>query len=123
MSTVAQSNRDLVVGAFEAAQAGRMDEFLGALHPDVEVHEPPYLSYGGTYRGRDGFLDLFGKATQILDFGTLKLVSATADEERTVMLMTCDLVSNSEERYITEHWRVEDGLIREVRVFWFSLPD
>jgi ketosteroid isomerase-like protein len=123
MSTVAQTNRDLVVSAFEAAQAGKMDEFLGVLHPDVEVHEPPFLSYGGTYRGHDGFLDLFDKATQILDFPTLTLVSATADEERTVMLMTCNLISNGEQRYITEHWRVQDGLIREVRVFWFSLPD
>jgi ketosteroid isomerase-like protein len=120
--TVAEANREPVTGAVEAALAGNMEGFLGALHPDVEVHEPDYLPYGGTYTGREGFLDLFQRATQVLDFPTLELISATADDERTVLLMTCKLVSNGDERYITEHWRMEDGLVREVRVFWFSLP-
>ena len=121
-ATATQANRDLVVGAIDSAIAGDMEGFLSSLHSEVEVIEPEHLPYGGTYRGREGFVELFGKATQVLDFPTLTLVSATADEERTVLLMTCKLLANGEEMHITEHWRVEDGLIREVRVFWFGLP-
>lgn len=117
-----KANRDLIVGGIEAAQAGDIEGFMAILHPEVEVFEPDYLPYGGTYHGRDGFLELFGKATAVIDFPTLEVISATADEERTVLLMKCKLASNGEETFITEHWTIEDGLVVEVRVFWFDLP-
>lgn len=120
--TVMETNRDLVVGALEAAQAGDMETFMAALHPEIEVLEPDYLPYGGTYRGHDGFLELLGKATALVDLPTMEILSAISDEERTVLLMKIKLLSNGDERYITEHWRIEDGLVREVRVFWFGLP-
>jgi hypothetical protein len=31
------------------------------LHPDLVVHEPPGLPYGGEYHGPDGFMELTGK--------------------------------------------------------------
>ena len=121
--TTAKANRDLVVGAIAAAKSGNMEGFTAALHPDIEVHEPDYLPYGGTFRGAEGFLELFGKATEVLDFETMEVVSATADDERAVLLMTCNLLSTGEQRHITEHWVIEDGLVRDVRVFWFGLPE
>jgi hypothetical protein len=48
--TTARENKDLVVGAVQAGAAGDVDAFLAAMHPEIEVHEPPYLPYGGTYR-------------------------------------------------------------------------
>ena len=121
-TSTAEANRQLVVGAIEAAMAGDMEGFTDSLHPEIEVHEPDYLPYGGIYRGKDGFLELFGKATAVLDFPTMKVVSATGDEDRAILLMTCNLLSNGEERHITEHWEIEDGLVKRVRVFWFGLP-
>ena len=118
--TNAEANKQLVVGAIESAMAGDMEGFTDSLHPEVEVHEPDYLPYGGVYRGKEGFMELFGKATAVLDFPTLKVESATGDEA--ILLMTCKLLSNGEERHITEHWEIEDGLVKRVRVFWFGLP-
>jgi ketosteroid isomerase-like protein len=118
----AEANRQLVVGAIEAAMAGDMEGFTDSLHPEVEVHEPDYLPYGGVYRGKDGFMELFGKATAVLDFPTMAVESATGGEDRAILLMTCKLLSNGEERHITEHWEIEDGLVKRVRVFWFGLP-
>ena len=101
---------------------GDMDGFLAAVHPEVVVLEPDHLPYGGTFTGHDGFLEVFAGATQVLDFPTMKVISATADEERAILLMTCDELATGKQQHITEHWLIEDGLVREVRVFWFGLP-
>lgn len=119
----AESNKALVVGAVQAALGGDVESFFAALHPEVEVHEPPYLPYGGVYRGREGFAALFGEATKVLDLPSLTIDSVTADAEKVVLLMTARHIASGEDVIVTEHWRPEDGLIREVRVFWFSLPD
>lgn len=122
-TTTAQRNQEIVLGALSAAQAGDMDAFLGAMHPDVQLHEPPYLPYGGEYRGRKGFVELFARATEILDLTNIELISATAGEDRTVLLMRVRLRRSGEMVHITEHWCVEHGQITDVRVFWFELPD
>lgn len=122
-SAPTDSVRDTVLGALAAITRGDIEGFTSALHPEVVVHEPDYLPYGGDFTGKAGFLELFDQATKVIDFPTLEIVSATADETRCVLLMTCKLTTNREQRHITEHWVVQDGLIKDVRVFWFGLPE
>ena len=93
------------------------------MHPELVVHEPGYLHFGGEHHGAEGFLGLFAEITKLVDVPTLELLSATADDERVVLLMTVELITNGERRYLTEHWRIEDGKVREVRVFWSDLPE
>jgi ketosteroid isomerase-like protein len=121
-TSIAQQNRELVLGALAAITTGDTETFLEAMHPDVVVHEPSYLPYGGDYVGAEGFLDLLPKASSLIDLSGVQLVSATADEDRTVLLMTAPLVSNGETVHITEHWQVRDGKVVDVRVFWYALP-
>jgi hypothetical protein len=118
-----QQNRDLVLGALGAAKAGDINGFLNAMHAEVRIHEPSYLPYGGLYVGAARFLELFGEAAKVLDLANIELISATADDGRTVLLMTVPLLSTGEVMYITEHWSVEDGLVTDVRVFWFGHPE
>jgi uncharacterized protein len=119
--TTAVDSKQVVLGALQAAMAGDMEGFKSALHPEVVVHEPPYLSYGGDYHGHQGFLDLFGIATSVLDLSTIKLLATVADGDRVVLLMSIQLASTREERIVTEHWVLRDGLVADVRVFWFGL--
>jgi len=42
-----------------------MATFLGYVEEDFELEEPPFLPYGGTYRGPAGMQSLFAKATEI----------------------------------------------------------
>ena len=53
---------------------------------------------------------------------TIQIHAITADEDRVVMLESVKLVATGEEVTFSEHWRFEDGLIRHIQVFWFSLP-
>jgi hypothetical protein len=41
-----------MLGALEAVKAGDVEAFLSILSPEVVLHEPDYLPYGGEYRGR-----------------------------------------------------------------------
>ena len=122
-ATVTERNRALVLGALEAAKAGDMESFFKAMHPRIQIHEPAHLPYGGVYQGPDGFAELLVQALEVLDIGKLELISATADEERTILLMTVPLLATGEVMHITEHWRVEGGVVTDVRVFWFDCPD
>jgi ketosteroid isomerase-like protein len=121
--SAAEQNKNLVLGALGAVTQGDTDSFLEAMHPELVVHEPGYLPFGGEHRGAEGFLGLFAEITKLVDVPTLELLSATADEERVVLLMTVELLNSGERRYLTEHWRIEDGKVREVRVFWSDLPE
>ena len=121
-TTVEQRNRDLVVGAIAAVKGGDVDTFMAALDPQVKIHEPPYLPYGGLYEGRDSFLQIYEQVTKLADPTQIELISATADAERAVILVTIPLLSG-ERIYITEHWCVTNGLVTDLRVFWFEIPD
>jgi ketosteroid isomerase-like protein len=108
--------------AIEGAGRGDLDGFMVMLHPDVEVDEPSYLPYGGHYQGVAEIGTAFAGASQVVDFATIQIHAITADEDRVVMLESVKLVATGEEVTFSEHWRFEDGLIRHIQVFWFSLP-
>lgn len=119
----AQENKDRLISAFRASRHGNPAALADILHPEVQVHEPAYLHYGGTHHGRDGFQKLRVEAAKVLDLATLKILTSTADEDRVVLLMSADLVADGSEMFVTEHWRMRDGLVDDIRVFWFGLPD
>lgn len=108
--------------AIEAACRGEPDAFLGLLHPQVEVHEPSYLPFGGHYRGIDSVVPVIVEVSKLIDLDTLSLQSITADEDRVVVLETVSLTGNGQKVKVIEHWQLEDGLAREIDVFWSSLP-
>jgi hypothetical protein len=121
-ATVEQRNRDIVVGAIEAVKGGDADTFMAVLDPQVKIHEPPNLPYGGLYEGRESFLQIYEQVIKLADPTQIELISATADAERAVLLMTIPLLSG-ERFYVTEHWCLTNGLVTDVRVFWFEIPD
>jgi uncharacterized protein len=122
-AALVQQNKNLVLGALGAAQSGDIAAFLSALHQDVRLHEPDFLPYGGLYEGPESFLAGIGAAGSVLDVAKAELLNASADETRTVLLMAVPLLSTGECMHITEHWSVEDGLVTDVRVFWFEHPE
>lgn len=66
------------------AMAGDVATFLAALHPDVMLHEPTYLPYGGEFQGRQGFIKVLTEGAKFLDVAGIEVLSATADEDRNV---------------------------------------
>jgi ketosteroid isomerase-like protein len=114
----AQNAVDIVQAALDAMKAGDSAGWQSLVAPDCRIIEPSYLSYGGTYVGCEGFRETIRHVHKALDTRTLETVSRTGDSDRAVFLLTARLKASGEQRWLSEHWVVEDGLIREVRVFW-----
>lgn len=122
-ATTGTNTKDLVLSALDALMKGDFEGFFAKAKTDFRIIEPSYLPHGGTYVGREDFKELGKKLSKVLSMRSVKLVSATGDSERTVLLMTGNLKANGEQRWLTEHWVVEDGLIQEIRVFWSDLAE
>jgi ketosteroid isomerase-like protein len=120
--TTARESSAFVCDGLMAGLRGDVDAFLGILHPEVEIHEPAYLPYGGVYRGREAVRSMLRRAGKVVDFSTLEFVSTVAEEDKVVMMMTVNVRSHGEQRHIIEQWVLSDGLVRHVRVFWDALP-
>jgi ketosteroid isomerase-like protein len=113
-------NKQIVSDAYDALASGNVKGFLGVLAPDIEVREPDALPHGGTYRGMDELMGMFGKAGPLLDSGKLLVDSLTADEDRVIAVMRMPLRSGAGEALISEHWTMRDGKAARIDVFWFD---
>jgi ketosteroid isomerase-like protein len=49
------TNVDTTRSIYDAINAADADTVFAHFHDDIVVHEPPGLSYGGTYKGRASF--------------------------------------------------------------------
>lgn len=117
-----KENAATIIEALGAALAGDAGPLLDCLHPDLVVHEPPYLPYGGDYTGPEEFLRLLGMATQIVDGPSVQIVDVVAEGDRLVLLMTARCIGQSEPVHIAEHWILRKGKVIDVRVFWYNPP-
>lgn len=124
MSTASPTqHKDRVKTLLDGVAAGDIASFWEAMHPDVVLHEPPHLPYGGTYRGIEEFKRCFSPLVEVIDPGAIELVDLIVDGDIVVPLMKSKLVESGDDMYVMERWRLEDGKIREIRVFWFdTLP-
>lgn len=114
-----ERNKQVVQGAYEGLASGDVKAFLGALHPDVEIHEPDSLPFGGTYRGTEEVLGFMGEAAKVVAPGQLEVEKVIAEDDHVVAVIRMGLQSGDEAR-ITEHWHMRDGKAAEVHVFWFD---
>jgi ketosteroid isomerase-like protein len=109
-----------VVRAIHAASArGDIDSERQLFSPDLIIEEPPYLPYGGTFHGYDGFLDLASQAVKYVDFSSLVLESLTVEGNLAFAVVRVRLLAGAE-IIATEEWRVEDGLAVHCRISWFD---
>ena len=109
-----------VVRAIHAASAsGDLENERQLFSPDLVIEEPPYLPYGGTYHGYDGFLRLATRAVQFVDFSSLVLESLTVEGNLAFAVVRVRLLSGTE-IIATEQWRVEKGLAVHCRISWFD---
>ena len=59
MSANAAETRRIVETLYACGKALDVPGALAMMHDDIVVHEPPFLPYGGPYKGHDGFVNLF----------------------------------------------------------------
>ena len=114
-----EETRRVVQAIHAAAASGDIDKERRLFSPNLVIEEPPYLPYGGTYHGYDGFLELASRAVEFVDFSSLVLESLTVEGSLAFSVVRARLFSGPE-FIATEQWRVENGLAVHCRISWFD---
>jgi uncharacterized protein len=109
---------------YDAALSNDLDAISAILHPDVVVYEAPSLPYGGTHAGRADTLALLTTLFSGIDLDTVILIDVLVKGNRAASFLEvpfafADRVVPQRMRVI-ETFIVEDGLITEIRPFYFD---
>jgi len=115
-------NEKLLRDADEAQMEGDTEAFVGFYADDVVVHIPGKSSFAGVYKGKDQFLELFGRFMERTPEYSFESHAYLADDEHGVILQTShykrgDETLDSNETFVC-HFR--EGKISE---FWFLSDD
>lgn len=116
------SNKDLVRRFLGAAQQGDMATVASLLHPQAQVIEADSLPFGGVVTGFEGFTRLVRQVFTTFANTAVTIDETIAEGDTVVVLATMSGQSKaSGEAFsmpIAEIWRVQDGLVTEIRPFY-----
>jgi uncharacterized protein len=119
---VMHPNEQLMRDVDQAQIAGDVETFGGYFAEDVIVHIPGKSSLAGVYKGKDQFLELFGKFLERIPEYTFEPHAYLADDEHGVSLQFSHYKRGNEALDANDtvvcHFR--DGKISE---FWFISED
>lgn len=94
------------------------------LSPDLVIHEAAGLPYAGTYSGRDALRRLHGIVMAHWQDPAIEFHAMTAGDGHVVSLVTFHLTSRATGRRaampLAEMFRIEHGLVTEIRPFYFD---
>ena len=115
-------NERLLRDADEAQMSGDIEAFAGYYTDDVIVHIPGRSSLAGEYKGKDQFMELFGRFLERTPEYSFEPHAYFADDEHGVLLQRShfkrgDETLDSNDVFVC-HFR--DGKISE---FWLSSED
>ena len=115
-------NEKLLRDADEAQKRGDMEAFTGAYADDVIVHIPGRSSFAGVHKGKDQFVELFGRFMERTPEFSFEPHAYLADDEHGIILQKSHYKRGNEtldsnDTFIS-HFR--DGKISE---FWYLSED
>jgi uncharacterized protein len=131
--TTGQDNAELLLAVFAAIERRDRQRFIELVHPDFEIHWPPSLSYGGSYRD----LDVDARQGRLSWAGTWgplqptaaerrmdpRVVAANDDSGEVVILWRQRGRSPAGERFdgpVLGLYQVRDGRLAQAQMFYFD---
>lgn len=120
-STTSTDNKAAVRAFYDGAVRGDISGFGSYLLPMFVCSAPRYLPWGGDTHGADAYLNVvLPQVARALDFGRFSYDSLTAEEERVVALINVGVMDTDSMIKISEHWTLEAGRARSIRVAYFE---
>jgi ketosteroid isomerase-like protein len=117
----------LVEAVYARARTGDWAAVEQLLSPDLVIHEPPSLPFGGAWTGRDALQRLFARVMGTWDNPGVAIDAIVGDERHVVALLRFTMTSRVTGRTFTQNVAevslVEDGLIREMRIHYFDAAE
>ena len=106
--------------AFIAAMLGekkRLEDYPERVDPNIVMHEPASLPFGGTYRGLDDFRRFYAKVRAYYDFDTWTLIDVVADGDIVFSTSEVRVAGRDATMHIAERFTFSADKLIEVRVF------
>lgn len=117
----------LVETLYARARAGDWDGVEALLSPDLVIHEPASLPFGGDWTGRDALRRLFARVMGTWNDPRVEVETIVGDDRYVVALLRFTMTSKVTGRTFTQPVAevsvIEAGLIREMRIHYFDTTE
>jgi carboxymethylenebutenolidase len=116
-------SKRVVLDVYDAFRSGDVDKALAAFAPDVVLHEPGSLPYGGTHTGVQEVMGVFGQVAQIVDPATIEIKHLIGEGSDVVAFLRPTFLLRDGERLevpFCEHWKIQDGKVVELWPYYFD---
>ena len=97
-------------------QKKRLEDFPGRYDPDLIMHEPASLPFGGTYHGLAEFQRFYPAVRDFYDFDQFELLDVYGDRDMVFATVRTRLSGSGAPIYIAEQCRFVGRKLVEVRV-------
>jgi uncharacterized protein len=115
-----EASRTTVMSMYTAAGGGDFAAAMACMADDIAVIEPPYLPYGGVYRGKTEFQQLLGRINEYADLSAMKMENVVAEGERVLVSLQIGDRKTGKPLQLLEQSIVRDGKIVEMKIFYFD---
>jgi len=119
--SAAERSRAVVMRMYDCAATQRYDEVFDVLGVDLVVNEPPFLPYGAAYRGHDGFREMIGHVTQVLDVANMRVLRTIADGDRVIAILEMPDLATGKCVRLAEESLVRDGKVVETTLYYHDV--
>lgn len=116
-TSLTEQTRAVARAFYDAIIAGDTKGFIAVSAEDMVVHQPSFLPYGKTYRGRDTFVGLFDTFAKYYDLTRIRCDHLVVDGERAFGVMRVPVLTNGQDVLFAEQVVVRDGKVAELRIF------
>lgn len=121
------SSLDLVKLLYGRAGSGDWDAVEQMMSPDLIIHEPASVPFGGEWRGRDALKRLYMTVMGKWENPKVQVKAFVGDDLYVVALldftMTSKLTGRTFTQPVAEVSKVEGGLVTEMRVHYFDAAE
>ncbi|HEX5354384.1 MAG TPA: nuclear transport factor 2 family protein [Rhodanobacteraceae bacterium] len=110
-----RSNRAFI--AEMLGQKKRLEDYPDRVDPNLVMHEPASLPFGGTYKGLEDFKRFYAKVRTYYDFDTWKLIDVIGEGDIVFSTSQVQVAGRDVTMRIVERFRFAGVMLVEVRVF------
>ena len=98
----------------------RLGDYPDRVDPDIVIHEPASLPFGGTYRGLREFERLLPALTSFYDFSRFELLKVYAEGDSVFAEVRVGLAQSPSSLRVLEHFRFTGTRLTEIRAYVFD---
>ena len=115
--TTAETRR-VVETLYKCGNTGDMADVLALVDENVVLHEPPFLPYGGTYKGIDGFIKAFSAVVDgYIELPKLRVQRLIVESECAFDVLQVPAVKGGEVVF-AEEFTVRNSKIVEITLYF-----